>query len=373
MKKLRIGIDATALPANLSGAGKYIFELVLNLSKIDSYNEYFIFTNSLKTFSKIEPSNFNFREINFSSRLKRILWEQNSLPELTKELQLDILHSPHYTFPIKKLSCKKVVTIHDLTFFLFPEFHLKSKKIFFQKFTELATEKADKILTVSENTKKDLIKIFPACKNKTVSVSLGISEHFEKGEKDFEFLEKNNLDENYLLFVGTIEPRKNVENLLLAYKNLIQQKKISEKLVLVGQFGWKCEKVKILLQDSLLTKNVKHFGFVSEGDLVKFYRNAKAVVYPSIYEGFGFPPLEALACGIPVFSGKNSAIEENVKNLASLLVCKKIDEIEKGIYEIVKNEKWKQVAEESIEKIKNGFSWLKTAEKTLEVFQNLTS
>ncbi len=373
MKKLRIGIDATALPPNLSGAGKYIFQLILNLSKIDFENEYFVFTNSLKTFSKIKNPNFNFQEINFSSRVKRIWWEQNSLPKLVKKFQLDLLHSPHYTFPLKKLSCKKVVTIHDLTFFLFPELHLKSKRIFFQKFTEFATKKADKILTVSENTKKDLVKFFPPSASKTVSISLGISEHFGKGSKDSNFLIEKGLSENYLLFVGTIEPRKNVETLLLAYKSLVKQKKISEKLVLVGQFGWKFEKVKSLLEDSLLTKNVKHFGFVSETDLVKFYQNAKAVVYPSIYEGFGFPPLEAIACGIPILSGRNSAIQENVQDFALLLELKKKDELENGILEILENEKWKQISEGAAEKIKNDFNWQKTAEKTLKVYQSVTN
>lgn len=372
MKKLRIGIDATALPPNLSGAGKYIFQLILNLSKIDTENEYFIFTNSRIFFSKIKNPNFRFQEFNFTSRLKRILWEQNSLPKFTKELKLDILHSPHYTFPLKKLSCKKVVTIHDLTFFLFPTLHLKSKRIFFQKFTELATKKADKILTVSENTKKDLVRFFPKSASKTVSTSLGIGEHFKIGSKNLEFLKKNDLSENYLLCVGTIEPRKNVETLLLAYKNLLEQKKIYEKLVLVGQFGWKYEKVKSLLKEPLLTKNVKHFGFVNETDLVKFYQNAKAVIYPSIYEGFGFPPLEALACGKPVFSGNNSAIEENVRDLALLLDCGKVAEVENGIIEILQNENWKQIAEDSAERIDKDFSWQRTAEKTLEVYRSVT-
>lgn len=373
MKKLRIGIDATALPPNHSGAGKYIFQLITNLSEIDFQNDYFIFTNSPKTFSKIQNSNFNFQTINFPNKFQRIWWEQNSLPKLTKELQLDVLHSPHYTFPLKEVSCKKIVTIHDLTFFLFPELHLASKRIFFQKFTELATKKADKILTVSESTKKDLAKIFPKSEAKTLAISLGISKHFRNGTKDFEFLRKKGLTENYLLFVGTIEPRKNVEILLLAYKNLLEQKKVSEKLVLVGQFGWKCEKVKSLLKEPLLFKNVKHFGFVEETDLVKFYQNAKAVVYPSIYEGFGFPPLEALACEVPVLSGENSAIVENVKDCALLLNCEKIPELEKGIVEVLKNVTWKQVAEKSAEKVKQEFFWQKTAEKTLEVYLSVTN
>lgn len=297
---MKIAVDARMI--NMSGIGTYI----QNLMKNGCYDI------ALGRKDEIEKVDNKIDTIEFDSPIYGIK-EQLKFPynKLRKE-KPDVLHVPHYNVPIFYKG-NMVVTIHDLTHLLFPEFLPNKFAFYYAKFMIwIALKKANKVITVSENTKKDILKMFKVNPDKIKVIYNGVGEEFvEKDKKDIQYLYKKfNIPENkkIIMYVGNLKPHKNLERLLEAYSKI--KNKEGTSLLLVGKAFEKYnvlgEKEKVLGIET----QVIHTGCVTQNELVDLYNLADLFVFPSLYEGFGIPVLEALACGTPVICSNTSSIPE---------------------------------------------------------------
>lgn len=365
---MKIAINTLGPSRIKVGIGNYIVNLVNGLQNLDKNNRYLIFVaeKNKDMFEKAE--NFRFRKIGFFSgnRILRIVWEQIILPFTLLINKVDVLHSPGFVSPIFKTT-KQILTIHDMTFFTHPQFHLKSKIRYFQKMIPVSAKKADMLVVDSENTKQDIINILKINPEKIKTVYLGTN--FKKQTKAKEWItQKYGIIAPFILFAGMLEPRKNIPNLIRAFAGLAPE--ISHSLVIVGKNGWVFEEIFELVERLNLKERIIFTGYIPDDDLQYFYSAADCFVYPSYYEGFGIPVIEAMACGCPVITSNNSSLKE-IAGDAALLINNpdNASEIAKKIKKIILNKRLRETLnQKGLKKIKE-FSWKKTAEKTLEAYK----
>lgn len=300
----------------------------------------------------------------------RLIWEQLNFPNLVRNSGIDLLHSLHYTRPIR-LPCKSVVTFHDMTFFLYPELHTWAKRLYFPRMMKYSAGKADELITVSDSTRDDLIRILQIDPKKVTTTHLGVNPGYrpiadEKEKK--RAAEKYDLPDEFILYVGLIEPRKNLPVLIDAYKQL-RSKGSDYELVLVGRYGWMYEAVLKQVRNLNLEHAVRFLGYVPQEDLPLVYNLASLFVYPTIYEGFGLPVLEAMACGVPVITSDVSSMPEIVGKAGLLTPVND----KQALYETMENaltdiDLRKDLINKGPQRAKE-FSWSRTAWLTLQVYQ----
>jgi len=222
----------------------------------------------------------------------------------------NIVFEPAHFGPFNLLSSiKRVTFIHDLTPIILPEFHTFNGAVLQKLFLPKILKKTDLIICNSQNTKHDLHKVYPFTKNKVESIYLGVSNFFQKSNKK-EALSKFQINQNYFLSVNTIEPRKNIKTLLKAFHLYKEQTKSDDSLVLVGGKGWKNEEIYSEISNHKFKQDITLTGFITNNDLIELYSHCKAFIYPSQYEGFGLPVIEAAFCGVPVIVADNSSLKE---------------------------------------------------------------
>lgn len=343
-KKLKIAVDARMI--KMSGIGTYI----QNLMKNECYDV------ALGNEEDIKKINSPIKTINFNAGIYGIK-EQLKFPykKLKKE-KIDVLHVPHYNVPIFYRG-KMIVTIHDLTHLVLPEFLPNKLAYFYAKFMMwIAIKKATKIITVSENSKKDILNFFKVNPEKIEVIYNGVGEEFVKKEqKNIEYLyNRFNIPKNkkILMYVGNLKPHKNLERLLEAYSKI---RNIEDtKLLLVGKAFEKYN----LLDDKEQNLNIKdkviHTGIVTQEELVDLYNLTDLFVFPSLYEGFGLPILEALACGTSVISSNTSSLIEVGGNVVGdYFDPYNIDEIAEKIQKNIN----KKTNDKEVEKWLKNFDW----------------
>lgn len=368
---MRIGIDATAIPARRTGAGNYIFQLIKNLSIIDDDNLYFIFAKPEHIAEwKIEQSNFHFIHANLQNRAKRLVWEQTGLAYLASYHRLDLLHSPHYTMPLL-LTCKSVVTFHDMIFFLYPEMHGTIRRLFFTSMMRLSARKATAIVTDSQSTANDLHKILDIPIQKISPILLACDTHFRPITEPSSVAEicalYNLQPDTYFLYVGVLEPRKNIPVLLQALRNLLDNG-LTHRLAIVGKKGWMFDDIFSTVKHLQLESYVVFTGYVPEEHLSYLYTGAIASVYLSLYEGFGMPVLEALACGSPVVTSQVSSMPEITSDAAMLVDPRNSAQLTTALEKLCKNSELRNKLKEQGLARAAKFSWATTAQATLHIY-----
>lgn len=355
-KKLKIAVDARMI--KMSGIGTYI----QNLMKNGCYDI------AIGNKDEIKQVSEKIKTIDFDAGIYGIK-EQLKFPykELKKE-KIDVLHVPHYNVPIFYKG-KIIVTIHDLTHLVLPEFLPNKLAYFYAKFMMwIAIKKANKVITDSENTKKDILKFFKVNPDKIEVIYLGVGEEFvKKDKKDIEYLyNKFNIprDKKLLMYVGNLKPHKNLERLLEAYSKINNKEETC--LLLVGKAFEKYNVLEDKEKGLNIDKQVIHTGIVTQEELVDLYNLTDLFIFPSLYEGFGLPVLEALACGTKVICSNSSSIPEvggdvveyfdpyNVEEIAN-----KIDEELNKIHNSKNVEKWLE-----------NFKWSLTTTKHLKILDN---
>ena len=370
---MRIGIDATALPPNPVGAGNYIIQLVRALADLETEHQFTIFAqqSGCQLIGDL-AQDVHWVVVPNLRPAVRLLWEQMRLPGLVKRSALDLLHSPHYTRPAV-LPCGSVVTFHDMTFFLFPELHTRIKRIFFSLAIRQSARHADALVAVSENTRQDAIRILGISPNRIFTIPSGISEDFHP-IKDQTILNdgrlRYQLPADFILYVGLIEPRKNLPMLLKAYARLVSQID-PPPLVLVGRLGWMYDQVFQLVEQLELTNRVHIKGYIPAQNLPIVYNLAKLFVYPSTYEGFGFPPLEAMACGTPVITTGISAMLENVGDAGLLIPPHNESALTNAIKTLLNDSALRDHLSIVGRQRAAEFTWERTAMETLKVYQHV--
>jgi glycosyltransferase involved in cell wall biosynthesis len=371
---MRIGIDATALPPQPVGAGNYIIQLIRALAKADINAQLVIFAQK-KSPALIDlpvESSIEWRIVKDMSPGSRMIWEQSRLPALVNNTNLDLLHSLHYTRPLR-LSCASVVTFHDMTFFLFPQLHTRARRLFFPTVMRTSARQADAIITVSESTRQDAIRLLSIDPGKVFTTQLGVDPTFRPindiGEMD-DVAAKYDLHENFILYLGTIEPRKNLPVLIRAFRQLVDSGS-KHKLVLVGKYGWMYKEVLDLVDDLDLENMVRFTGYIPQEELPLVYNLASLFVYPTKYEGFGLPALEAMACGVPVITTKIASLPEIVGDAGILIPSNNIEELFNAMSRVLEDQALREKLTSDGQLRAKKFSWERTAQLTWQVYQQV--
>jgi glycosyltransferase involved in cell wall biosynthesis len=373
---MRIGFDISMLVYQGSGVATHTFNLVKHLLAEDKKNEYKLFYSSLR-----RPDNFYYLEelkklgakvydYYFPPRLLKLWWNRFEIMPVEWFIgKVDVLHSSDFLRPPLLMGTKGLTTIHDLTWKIYPEYHTNDVIRAHELKIQRTIKNRDTIIVDSENTKLDLLKYFPEARaNKIFTIYLGVDEKFRK-INDKKLINKRlkkykiPIDKPYLLYVGAIEPRKNLGTSINVFGKLIKEKKYSGMtFVIAGRAGWKNERIFSLVVELGLKDKVKFVGFVEDEDLLYIYNGAEALIYLSKYEGFGLPPLEALACGTKVIAGDNSSVKEVVEK-KYLCGTDDEDEILRKLKNVLEMPKLKT----SVRK----FTWDKTAREFLRVIEKI--
>lgn len=371
---MRIGIDARFFGSVGKGLGRYTQKLIENLEKIDRQNEYFVFLRR-ENFEEYQPSNPKFQKVLADYRWYTFS-EQLNMPRVLRQYKLDLVHFPHFNVPIF-YGGKFMITIHDLILLHYPTTHGTTLSPFFYglKFLAykltigLAVRRAQKIITVSEFTKKDILEKYKNISEAKVAVT------YEACDKPADIapanaegiLRKYGIIKPYILYVGNAYPHKNLESLVRAFFQL-KKKRNDLNLVLVGKEDYFYSRLKRFVKTSGAS-GVIFADFVPDEDLASVYQNAALYVFPSLYEGFGLPPLEAMVNGVPVASSDRASLPEVLGPAARYFNPESLDEMARAIEEVLDSGESRQAL------IKNGYAqikkyeWERMAEETLEIYQ----
>jgi glycosyltransferase involved in cell wall biosynthesis len=305
-----------------AGISRYIRNLLPALREVDghTYQVHLGDNNVPPDFAPDGRFRLHLSRLPTRRPIVRILWEQLWLPLALARDGAHVLHSLGYVQPLACPS-RSVVTIHDLSFLLYPGNFNRGNRFYLSTFTRLSAQRADRIVAVSENTKRDVVRLLGVPANRVAVVQHGIEPHFRPAADPVAlsaWRARVGLPERFVLFFGTIEPRKNLDTLLEAFA-LLRRDGLPHRLVVAGAKGWHWEPVFAAVERLGIGDCVVFPGYVPYEDQPLWYNAADLFVYPSLYEGFGFPPLEAMACGTPVVASSTSALPEVVGE-AGLLV-----------------------------------------------------
>ncbi len=389
-KTMKIAIDLTQIPADKTGIGIYALNLVREMCRLNQTNGkfnffFFVQDDDEELIRLIRDSDkctlILIKSSIFRKMILRFFFEQFLLPRKCRKLKVDIIYSSHYTIPYFT-RIKRVVVFPDMTFYLFPELHQKIKRFYFKTLIPLTVWKSSGIITISESTKSDMVKRFKHIDtNKITVIHLGV-DLFKENEKEKaplceRIMEKYGLTaREYFLFVGTLEPRKNISNIIKAFHHVRQSDdryKKKYKLVIVGKKGWFYKEIFETVKKFLLEEAVIFTGYVNEEEKQALLLRAFLFVYPSFYEGFGIPILEAMGSGIPVITGNTSSLPEVAGDAAVLVNPHLWQEISTAMLKLLSNQPLhEKLSQKGLTQAKK-FSWEKTAEKTLELFKKIAT
>ena len=251
--------------------------------------------------------------------LQRIMWEQSALPGLLRRLRVDVFHSPVNVLPLRRLPCASVVTIHDLAFVHYPHFYRPARRLYQRFFTAHSARHATLVIADSQSTRRDIITYFDVNPNNVRVVYPAIEPRFKPVADPTalaEFRADHGLPEHFLLYLATLEPRKNAEGLVRAYAQLRTMEPDAPPLILAGGKGWYYDTLFALVRELGIERSVTFAGYVRDEEQPLWYAAADLFIYPSLFEGFGLPVAEAMACGAPVITSNVSSLPEVAGDVA---------------------------------------------------------
>jgi len=376
---MQIAIDLTALLPVATGVDNFLKNLVYHLAINDNLNQYRIYINreDRDQFSYLENhANFELVARSARSRVIRLLFQQFWLPWACF-FWADVIHSPSFIMPFFRGRQHHVLTVQDMTSFTHPEHHIPLRRSRLYRFLVIQSIKRCDIVTVpSETTKESILEILPMVNAEKVTVfPYGVTKEFREypAEEVSAVLARMNLPRDYILYVGTIEPRKNLSRLIMSYRKLVEEHDIKEHLVLAGKLGWDYQELLRLSGESHLMKERIHLtGYVDQNDLPLLYSGASLFVYPSLAEGFGLPPLEAMSCGTPVITSDKSSLAEYYHSVAHLVDPMNVEEIGAALYRLLSDEPSRhQMSRRGLE-FAGRFRWQRMAREILDCYSSLS-
>ena len=381
---MRIGIDYTAATHQQAGIGRYTRGLVVALAQQNTEDEFVLLVTGGRSdragpqtqqLESVLPGSFRIRRAPLSERVWTILWHRLRLP-IPVDLftgPVDVFHSPDYVLPPLRQG-KTVVTIHDLSFLRYPEGAEPKLRRYLSSVVPRAVSRADLVLGDSENTRNDIIELLGVPPGKVEVLHPGVDEIFRVVEDERVLTEVSSLhglDFPFILAVGTVEPRKNLILLLDAYAALRKASDVPHKLVIAGGKGWLYEGVFRRVEELSLDEDVIFLGFVADQNLPALYSLADVFVFPSLYEGFGLPPLEAMACGTPVITSRTSSLPEVVDEAGLMVPANDPDMLAETIGRVLNDPGLgEDLAKRGVSQARK-FTWQATGEKLLAIYQRL--
>ena len=371
---MRIGIDARMYSSHFTGIGRYVFELTENLFKLDQENEYILFLNDPE-YSEFKPPNKRIHKVCVNARHYSVK-EQTKFCKLLYKHNLDLVHFTHFNAPILYLK-PSIVTIHDLTLSFFPGKKMNSfvYRAAYQAILKSTVSKAQKIIAVSKNTKKDLQKLLKTPSEKISVIYEGVNQEFKPITNKSQVnacLKKYHINKPFLLYTGVWRNHKNIVNLIKAFNLLNQNYKYNSQLVITGKEDPFYPEVKQTVLDLNLKDKVIFTDFVSEQDLVTLISSAHIYAFPSFYEGFGLPVLEAMQCHTPVACSNTSCLPEIAgSDNAVFFDPHSPQDIAKKLHTLATDQELRnKLINNGAQHIKN-FSWQEMANQTLNLYKQI--
>jgi len=370
-----IGIISDSIDEYSGGIGVYTYQILKNFYQMDIENRYHLIHYSK---SDIELYNKNNEILIPKNRFMQgrgsyLFWRYITLPQKLKKHPLDVVHDTYELGPfIFSQPFRKVITIHDLTPLLFPNIFKWGDVKLHQLLLKRTINQADKIITVSYNTQKDLMEYLDVPKGKIKVIYNGIDESFKTltSEEIMGVKERYGLPKQFILSVGGLHPIKNIPRLLKAFY-LARKDGLKHKLVIVGGIIDKTDDIFLTIKDLRLQDNIIFTGIIPHADLVAIYNAAELFIYPALYAGFGFPPLEAMSCGTPVITSSTSSLPEITGDAAILINPYNTNEIAKTIMGLLSNKEMMEILiEKGLKRIKM-FNWEKTTHETIKVYNEV--
>jgi glycosyltransferase involved in cell wall biosynthesis len=375
---VRILVDFTQIPLRRAGAGVYAENLVRRLPSFLGADDllFLLLQKDEVTLPRLLADRKNVHLLFVPSRVIRnrlilMLYEQLVLPWLLLIHKIDVLHTLHYTIPLWAPSAR-VVTFHDLTVLLWPQMHTRGRRVIMPLYIRSAWRLADVILFVSAATRRDaerLLPVFETRLNRVVPLGVNLDALSRPAQAELRSgLDSLQINKPYVLFVGTIEPRKNLVRLIHAFEDIAAQFP-EHILILAGKLGWGFDPVLEAVASSPIRKRIRHLGYISDESKRVLLGGCELLVYPSLYEGFGLPVLEAMAAGIPLITSNVSSLPEVVGAAALLVDPESVDQIAAAMALLLGDRdlanKYGALGQERARM----FSWENTAAETYKAYQ----
>ncbi len=378
---MHIGINAQLLSFSQSyrngGVSRYIRYLITELAKHPGEHSYTVFVNGQDVVERLDAFHPSITYISApwseSQPAARVAWEQFTLPTEIRRRGIQVLHSPVNVLPEwVPQSCATVVTLHDLAFLRFPTVFTRAKRLYHRTFTVRSMQRATELITVSDSTQRDAYELVGIPYERMHTVYTCIDKRFSNVVTEDEvlaFRERQGLTSGFLLYLGTLEPRKNILAIIDAYAQLRKNYAIQEKLVLAGGKGWLYDTIFKKVQQLGLLEDIVFPGFVADTEQALWYHAASAFVYPSLYEGFGIPVAEALACGVPVVTSNISSLPEAGMDIALSVDPSNLDMLAEAIYKALTDTQYRERCRSSAATVAQKFSAQRMTEQTIAVYE----
>lgn len=365
---MRVGINGRFLVAKRTGVQRAAYNLVKTLIEVDRDNEYVIFTGA----DQVGAPEWNYPNVTVvgddlrpSESFRNHIWEQVRLPKLAKKYNIDVLHSPANVAPLFYRG-KSIIHIHDLCFVVNPQWYSFAFRTVYNLIIPRLAKRATKVITNSNNSKNDLLQYFNLPAEKVSLVYWAVDDKFSLPPTATDAVSKIR-DDDYILYVGSLEPRKNINILIEAYEKLRHDyPAIKTKLILIG--GESPLFATVQLKAREFRDDVVFKGFVTDAELSEYYRRAKLVAYPSLYEGFGLPPLEAMASGAPVVTSYTSSIPEVVGRAAILINPRDRQQLADALHRVLTDRHLRQSMIKAGADRVTRFNWYRVARGVLSVY-----
>ena len=385
---MRIGVDYTSAVRQGAGIGRLTRCIFQALAEIDHENEYRLFAamgrgqpSNFPTFQPSNLSNFRLKTIPLSDRELNVVWHRLRLP-LPVELitgPVDVFHSPDFTLP-PVWRARAVLTVHDLSFLRVPECFTGALRRYLERVVPRSVRRADHVIADSHSTKRDLVELLGTPAGKVTVIHSGVEPRF-RPIIDRAALgpvrQRYDLPERFIISVGTLQPRKNFATLVEAFARLKSETgnwkpgARSLKLVIAGGRGWLYEEIFARVEALGLQGDVLFPGFVADEDLPALYNLAEAFVLPSLYEGFGLPPLEAMACGTPVVTSNVSSLPEVVGDAGLMVEPTDVESLAAAIERVLEDgDLRREMVQRGLARAKE-FTWERAARRLLGVYTRM--
>jgi glycosyltransferase involved in cell wall biosynthesis len=373
---MRIGISTSVIQRGQTGIAQYLFALLRAFLPYSSENQFVLFVLEqdlpLFDFAKEKMQIVPVRE-QFRSPIKNILWHQRALPSLVRSLKLDVLHVPSYRRLLWSRPCPLVATIHDLAPFRVAKKYSRARMFYGRVVARRLAQRQDEVIAISENTTRDVVEFFDVPRERIQVIHNGVEhDRFFPGNREQALAEtarRHNLQSPFFLYVARLEhPAKNHVRLISAFNKFKSATRSDWQLVFGGSDWHGAEAIHAAAKESPFASDIRLLGFVANDDLPDLYRAAGAFVYPSLYEGFGMPPIEAMACGCPVICSTRGSLGEVVGNAAAIVDPEDVASIAKQLDLLANNTNLRERLRTAGLAQAKKFDWNRTATETLAIY-----
>jgi glycosyltransferase involved in cell wall biosynthesis len=364
---MRIAIDARTLASPKTGDRTYCLNLTRALARVDRRNEYLLYTACETPLADVGAANFRQRLL---AARPEWSWTPVALPRAARADRCDLVHVQYIVPPY--CPAPLITTVHDISFRRHPRWFPVKHALLLNLLVPLAMARAERVITCSEYTRREMIELYGTEPEKIVVTPYAADPIYRPVAAEVArqaVRERFNLRHPYILSVGVLQPRKNLPRLVEAYTRIARE--VPQHLVLVGKEGWAFEALRKRVARSGVTSRIHFTGYVADADLPPLYAAADLFVYPSLYEGFGLPPLEAMACGTPVVTSNTTSLPEVVGDAALTVDPRDAGALAAAIAEVLTSpERRAELIQRGLARAQQ-FSWERTAEETVAVYEEV--